>query len=90
MSDKKCENCQHFMQHYGLCKGTLFKVYCGHCTFTSPRKKLPDAAPCEHFLPGSGAEEELVTKEYLTKELLQYVLSLELFPEKNENVDQRE
>lgn len=45
------------------------------------KQKLPDAKACENFIPGSAQENAFASKEYLSKELLQYMLSLELLPE---------
>ena len=41
----------------------------------------PDKPGCAHFTPGAGDTEAFVTKEYLTKALLNRVLQLELLPE---------
>ena len=81
MSNETCQNCQYFRQHYGLDHTSLFRVFCGHCTFSKVRKKYPDTPACDHFVPGLPDRESFVTKEYLSKELLQYVLNLELLPE---------
>ena len=80
MNERQCKECQHFMQHYVFNKRKIFRVYCGHCTFAGARRKLPDASVCENFVPGPDDTDAFVTKEYLSKELLQYVLSLELVP----------
>ena len=69
------------MQHYGLNRGRFFRLYCGHCALYTRKKKQPDSKICEHFQAASDPEEELVCKEYLYKELLKHVLSLELAPE---------
>ena len=81
MADTTCESCQHYMQHFAMNKHRIFRVHCGHCTFATPKRKRPDAKICEHYAPGTAPEDAFATKEYLTKELLQYVLSLELMPE---------
>jgi len=81
MKEQQCKNCQHFLQHPARSKRRLFRVYCGHCTFGKARRKQPDAKACENFLPGPPPEEAFVSKEYLSKELVQYVLGLELLPE---------
>ena len=80
MTEKHCENCQHYMQHFALNKRRIFRVQCGHCTFARPKRKRPDAKACEHYTPGRPPEDAFATKEYLSKELLQYVLGLELLP----------
>lgn len=84
MDEKKCKNCQHYMQHLALNKRRLFRVYCGHCTIRKHKRKHPDAKACENYIPGASPEEAFASKEYLSKELLQYVLSLELLPEIDE------
>lgn len=81
MIEKQCNNCQHYLQHYTFDKHRIFRVYCGHCTFSRVRRKRPDTKACEYYIPGSAQEEAFVSKEYLSKELLQYMLSLELLPD---------
>lgn len=81
MNVKQCKDCQHYLQHLALNKHRLFCVYCGHCTFGRIKKKHPDAKACDNFVPGPSPGAAFVSKEYLSKELLEYVLSLELLPE---------
>ena len=81
MSENQCKNCKYYLQHFSLNSRKLFWVYCGHCTYSRTRQKKPDAKACENFVFGPPQEDGVVTKEYLSKELLQYVLSLELMPE---------
>lgn len=81
MNKQQCKSCQYFLQHYTFDKRKIFRVYCGHCIFSKPRCKQPHSAACENFAPGNSQEEAFASKEYLSKELLQYVLSLELLPE---------
>lgn len=81
MDEKHCKDCQYFLQHYTLDKRKIFRVHCGHCTFGKPRQKRPDTKACESFVPGEAQENAFVSKEYLSKELLQYMLRLELLPD---------
>jgi len=81
MEDKRCQECKYYLRHYTLDANKIFRVYCGHCSFPRPRTKKPDAKVCENFIPGSAPEDAFASKEYLSKELLQYVLNLELLPE---------
>ena len=81
MESKQCKNCQYFVQHLALSNRRLFRVYCGHCTFRRAKRKLPDAKACENYIVGSSPEEAFATKEYLSKELIRYMISLELLPE---------
>ena len=88
MENNHCKNCAHFHQHYTLTARNLLRVYCGHCTLTYPKSKKPDAAACDHFAPAPPDEDAFVTKEYLSKELLQYLLSLELLPKIKDAAEQ--
>lgn len=81
MGEKHCSDCEHYIQHYALNRKKLFQVYCGHCIFGRAKQRRPDAKVCENFVPGVPQREAFATKEYLSKELLQYVLNLELLPE---------
>ena len=81
MNEKQYKNCQHFVQHLALNQRRIFCVYCGHCTLGKSKRKQPDAKACEHYISGPSPENAFVTKEYLSKELLQYMLQLELLPE---------
>lgn len=84
-----CKNCAHFHQHYTLTTGKLLRVYCGHCTLTYPKSKKPDALACDQYAPASPDEDAFATKEYLSKELLQYLLNLELLPKIEDAADRR-
>ena len=81
MINQQCKKCQYYLQHYTLDKRKIFRVYCGHCTFGKAKRKLPDAKACQSFVPRPPQEEAFVSKEYLSKELIQYMLRLELLPE---------
>ena len=84
MKEKRCGDCQYFLQHYTLDSRKIFRVYCGHCTFERVKRKRPDTRACDHYILGVPQEDAFASKEYLSKELLQYVLSLELLPEVND------
>ena len=81
MIERQCKECQYYRQHYTLDKRKIFRVYCGHCTLGRPKRKLPDTKACEDFIFDTAQEDAFASKEYLSKELLQYVLSLDLLPE---------
>lgn len=81
MSNQCCANCSYYLRHYTFDSRKIFRVYFGYCTFSRPKRKRPDARACENFTPGSAQEEAFASKEFLSKELLQYMLSLELLPE---------
>ena len=81
MINHQCKECLHYLRHYTFDKRKIFRVYCGHCTLGKPKRKQPDSRACEGFIPGPPQEAAFVSKEYLSKELLQYMLNLELLPE---------
>ena len=80
MQENQCKDCENYLQHYALNKRKLYRVYCGHCTCFPAKRKRPDAAACELFHPGTPDTDAFASKEYLSKELLQYLLQLELLP----------
>lgn len=74
-----CENCFHFHQHYGISKGKIFEVYFGHCSFRRIKAiSKPDKNSCEHFVFCDKQNNEFLSKQFLYKELLLYLLNLEL------------
>lgn len=81
MEEKKCKECGYFRQHYALDDRKIFRVYCGHCVFSTPRGKRPDKPACENFVLGTADADAFATKEYLSKALLQYLLELDILPE---------
>ena len=81
MDGAQCKDCQFYLQHYTFNSRKIFHVHCGHCILSRPKHKLPDRKACENFIAAPPREDAFVSKEYLSKELLQYVLSLELLPE---------
>lgn len=81
MDSTTCQTCEHFRQHYTLNEGKFTRVFCGHCTFSGSRTRKPFHKACEHYEFAPPDSDDFATKKYLTKELLQYVLHLELLPE---------
>ena len=79
-----CQDCSFFLQHYALDNRKLFRVYCGHCKKHPTKRKRPDTLACENFIAGTSSEDAFVTKEYLSKELLQHLLRLDLLPNIND------
>lgn len=84
MEDKQCKDCCYFLQHYTFDNKKIFRVFCGHCTRNAPKHKRPYTKGCDQFAPRPENENPFVSKEYLSKELLRYMLSLELLPEIHE------
>ena len=80
MDVKECKDCKYFLQHYILSERGLTRVFCGHCTFSGAKSKRSYAKCCEHYVEGVPDTERFASKEYLTKALLEYVLSMELLP----------
>ncbi|MBO5868812.1 MAG: hypothetical protein J6Q54_07890, partial [Oscillospiraceae bacterium] len=78
---KTCESCCHFRQHYALDDKKIFRVYCGHCTFTKVKHRKPWTKACSSYIPAQPDSDSFVSKEYLSKALLRYMLELELLPE---------
>ena len=81
MNKGTCRTCIHYYQHYALNERRFFRVYCGHCPFKKSRKVTPDTKACEHYEFSPSTESAFVTKEYLSKALLTYILQLDLLPE---------
>ena len=81
MDIQQCKNCGYFVQHYILGKDKLCEVHFGHCIYARTKRKQPDAKACENFIPAQPVEDTFVSKEYLSKRLLQKVLEMELLPE---------
>ena len=90
MDGTTCNSCMYFKQHYALDERTIFRVYCGHCTYQSVRSKRPDAKICKNYIYKKPDENAFVSKEYLSKRLLEYMLKLELFPTIKDEVIQPE
>ena len=81
MDKKYCGSCEYFHQHYILNGRGIVRVYCGHCTYQRIRTRRPDRDACDHYVPAPPDEDAFATREYLSKELLRYVLKLEPLPE---------
>lgn len=76
-----CKHCGYFRQHYTLDQCRIFRVNYGHCTCSRAKMCRPEAQACQRFVPALPKEEAFVTREYLSKELLRYIMELELLPE---------
>ena len=80
MKEETCSTCSYFKQHYTLDERRILRVFCGHCTFARPKTKRPYAKVCKNYIKSDADEKLFVSKEYLSKALLEYVLRLELLP----------
>ena len=84
MKDKTCSSCAYYRQHYILDGERILRIFCGHCTLTPKksysRHKKPHALICDAYVPVTPDTEAFVSREYLSKALLDHVLSLPLLP----------
>ena len=81
MNQNTCNSCVYYRQHYAFDQRKIFRIYCGHCTYHKVKAKRPDSSICINYTPCVSDENTFVTKEYLSKALLEYMLKLELLPE---------
>ena len=87
MENQVCKNCKHFRQHYGLNEKRIFRLECGHCTLPRLKTTKPHRKACPEFVQRENKENEFVSKEYLSKTLLDWIRQLELLPEiQEENI----
>ena len=52
--EKRCENCIHFIQHYGKVPGSenhYFAIFCGHCICMRIKSRTPHTPACQHYSP---------------------------------------
>jgi len=76
-----CRNCKFFMQHYILDNGKLRWINRGHCTNGKLRDRQAFAKVCAQYEYQSPVEDGYADKEYLSKELLRKVLTMDLLPQ---------
>ena len=81
MEQNICNTCVYYRRHYSFDQRKIFQVNCGHCAGKRIRRKRPDAKACEDYVQRDPEESTFVSKEYLTKELLGYMMQLDLLPE---------
>lgn len=81
MSEPQCKDCQYFIQHYIISEGKICRIFSGHCIHSKSSHKRSHNPACKHFLPGTPPEDDFATKTYLSKKLLEYILTLDLLPE---------
>lgn len=78
-----CKTCVHYRRHYTLDNQSCTAVDCGHCTYPRTKHRLPEHPACSYFelrtAPPALPDRDRVI-HYLTTELLQYILSLDLPP----------
>lgn len=81
MEQNICYTCVHYRQHYSFDQRKIFQVHCEHCTYNRVKTKRPDTKACGDYVQKGPEESPFVSKEYLSKTLLEYMLGLELLPE---------
>lgn len=86
MNTYECKDCKYFVQHYALGEDQFFRVFAGHCMFARPKNKQSYTKSCKNFEPGVMDDARFVSKKYLSKALLNYILSMEPLPEMQEQV----
>ena len=83
MSEKQCNECKYFHQHYILDSQRCATVHCGHCTYPRIKHRKPDAPACAYF--ERCAERDLPDRNqvisFLTTTFLEEILKLQLPPE---------
>ena len=77
--ENTCKQCTHYVQHYGIFDGKLRPIFCGHCLLNHKKNRKPYKPICDQFEQATAVDDEMVTKEYLTKKLLQHILDMELW-----------
>ena len=80
MNEKLCKTCHYFRQHYTFDSRKIFCVLCGHCMYRRIKHRKPDTQACDNYVPAPAQEDAFASKEYLSKELIQYMKSLDLLP----------
>ena len=84
MDFPNCKNCEHLHQHYVLDKQSCTAVNCGHCSYPRLKHRKPNTPACTYYLPTDHTEDlpdRAAVINYLTTEMLEHILSLELPPE---------
>ncbi|MBQ8835337.1 MAG: hypothetical protein IJ001_10535 [Oscillospiraceae bacterium] len=81
MECQTCESCVHFRQHYVVDEQRCMAVNCGHCVYPGLKHRRAYAKACRHFEerrePLSLPDRRQVI-EFLTTDMLQHILELEL------------
>lgn len=84
MNTPVCQTCVHYRRHYVLDDQSCIPVDCGHCTYPRIKHREPGCRACGNYelrtVPPALPDRESVV-HFLTKDLLQYILSLRLPPE---------
>ena len=82
--EKTCSMCEHFHQHHYLSGNQAVAVDCGHCVQARMKHRKASARVCADFCERtkpSPAPDRASTIRYLTTEVLERIMALELPPE---------
>ena len=80
MQEYTCNTCANYRQHYTFDQQKIFRVFCGHCVFPKVKTVRPFKKSCAFYEPGGEDLDAFVSKEFLSKSLLEYMLKLDLLP----------
>lgn len=84
MEQTQCSDCTHFVQHYYIDDQYCAALDCGHCIRPRLKHRKASSAVCEHYTsrkkPPKLPDRKGVI-HFLTTDLLQHILDLELPPE---------
>lgn len=80
MAGETCDTCAYYKQHYTFNQRKILRVHCGHCMFAKVKTRKPDSKACDDYIQADSDERAFVSKEYLSKALLKYMMELELLP----------
>ena len=80
MQEYTCNTCANYRQHYTFDQQKIFRVFCGHCTFPKVKTVRPFKKSCVFYEPGGVHLDAFVSKEFLSKSLLEYMMKLDLLP----------
>lgn len=81
MQQQICRTCRYYKQHYTFDERKIFRVHCGHCMKRHSKSKRPDTKGCQYYAAADSDHTPFVSKEYLSKALLEYMMQLDLLPE---------
>jgi len=84
MDTPSCKTCEHFIQHYYLDEQYCTTVDCGHCCYPRLKYRKPNTPACKHYVKMEKPPripDRNGAIHFLTVELLEYILKLELPPE---------
>ena len=79
-----CKNCIYYHQHYILSEERCDWVNCGHCAYPRLKHRKPNDKACTNYQQRTSPQDlpdRQKVMHFLTKEMLRFILDLELPPE---------